>query len=278
LSQDYEDFEVIISDNGSTDDTESICREIAATDSRVRYYRERENVGASRNYNKVFHHARGKYFKWAAHDDECHPAMLRRCVEVLERAPEHVVMVYPLAALIDEEGKTIKSVLDRIASSDHRPHRRLGHLLWSLNMCDPVFGLYKREHLERTQLIGCWFGADYVLLGELAMIGEIVELDEVLFRLRAHAQRSVQANRGARARTAWYDPSAARRWFVLPDWEQMVWALFWSACRSDLAFAEKVKCCLTIPAVHYWRRFRAAGGLVKRRIKLSVARLLVVSH
>jgi glycosyltransferase involved in cell wall biosynthesis len=266
LEQDFDDFELIISDNGSTDETEAICRELAAVDRRIRYYRNKDNIGAARNYNRVFQLARGQFFKWAAHDDECHPALLRRCVETLERAPASVVMVYPLGELIDEQGKVLEPVLDRIASNDSRPHRRLAHLLWSLNMCDPVFGLYRVEHLKKSGLIGPFCGADYVMLGELTMMGPIMELNEVLFRLRAHARRSMQANDTARARTTWYDPSAASRLFVLPDWEQMVWAMMRSACRADLPLGEKLKCCLAVPGVHYWRRFRTAGGRVKRRL------------
>src|SRR2546430_8992564 len=114
LAQDYEDFELIISDNASTDETESICREFAERDGRIRYFRNETNVGASQNYNNVFRLAKGQYFKWAAHDDECYPTMLRRCLELLERAPARVAMVYPLAELIDKQGKTQIPVLDRI--------------------------------------------------------------------------------------------------------------------------------------------------------------------
>jgi hypothetical protein len=134
-------------------------------------------------------------------------------------------------------------------------------------MCDPAFGLYKTACLRQTQLIGPFFGADYVLLGELAMLGEILEVDEVLFRLRAHSKRSMKAHAGTRARAAWYDPSAARRWFVMPNWERMVWELFKSALRSRLPPAEKLKCCAVIPGTHYWRRFRNAGGRLKARVK-----------
>jgi glycosyltransferase involved in cell wall biosynthesis len=267
LAQDYEDFELIISDNASTDETESICREFAATDARIRYYRNDTNVGASGNYNKTFKLARGKFFKWAAHDDECDRTMLSRCVEFLERAPDRVTMVYPLAELIDEQSKTLRSPLDRIESRDPRPHRRLAHLLWSLNMCDPVFGLYRTEQLRKTRLIGPFIGADNVMLGELVMMGEIWELNEVLFRLRAHSRRSMQANPNTRARTAWYDPTTAKKLFVLPDWEQMVWQLLKSASYSSLPHTERLRCCLAILGVHYWRRFKNAGGLLKRKAK-----------
>ena len=267
LAQDYEDFELIIADNASTDATEAICRESAARDHRIRYYRNSLNIGAAGNYNKVFQFAGGEFFKWAAHDDECHPSMVRRCVETLDQAPASVAMVYPLAELIDEHGTTLRCPLDRIASVDRRPYRRLAHLLWSLSMCDPVFGLYRTEWLKRTRLIGPFVGADYVLLGELMMIAEIRELDEVLFRLRAHKGRSMQAQPNTRARVAWYNPAAARKSFILPDWEQMVWEMCRAALRAPLSPFDKSKCCLAVPAVHYWRRFKDAGGRWKKNIK-----------
>lgn len=267
LAQDYDNIELIIADNASLDATQSICRQFAARDARIRYYRNETNIGAARNYNNVFALATGRYFKWAAHDDECHPQMIRRCVEVLERAPNSVTMVYPLAELIDEQGETLRSPLDRVESSDPRPHRRLARLLSSLNMCDPVFGLYKTEYLRRTRLIGPFFGADYVLLSELAMLGEIRELSDVLFRLRAHSQRSMQANTSTRSRTAWYDPTAAQRLLVAPAWERMVWELLKAANRSTLPAAERVRCCITVLSTHYWSRFKDSGGLMKRKLK-----------
>jgi glycosyltransferase involved in cell wall biosynthesis len=270
LVQDYDDFELIISDNASTDETGAICRDFAGADARIRYTRNDVNVGAGRNYNKVFNAARGKYFKWAAHDDECHSTMLCRCVEFLEGAPDTVTMVYPLAELIDEQGNTLLSGLDRIECRDPKPHRRLANLLWSLNYCDPVFGLIKTEYLRKTQLIGPFFGADYVLLGELAMLGEIWELDEILFRLRAHSRRSMKANPGARARAAWYDPTAARKRFILPDWERMIWEMLKAVRSSQLPPSEKMKCGLVVPGMHYWRRFRNAGGRMKNRVKECV--------
>jgi glycosyltransferase involved in cell wall biosynthesis len=267
LQQDFRDLELIITDNASTDNTEVICREIAGKDSRVRYYRNESNIGAAGNYNKVVELARGEYFRWQAHDDECHPAMVRRCVEVLDQAPSSVVMVYPLAELIDENGRRLEAPLDRIESRDPRPYRRLARLMWTLNMCDPVFGLIRMEPLRKTQLIGAFFGADYVLLAELLMLGQIWEIDEVLFRLRAHAKRSMKANASARDRAAWYDPSALKKCLVLPNWERMVLELLKSARRAPLSSTERMKCSLALAGTHYWRRFKNAGGRVKARIK-----------
>src|SRR4030095_3279504 len=86
LDQDYRDFELIISDNASTDETGRICAEYAIRDSRIRYFRNSQNIGAARNYSRVFELSHGELFKWAAHDDVHLPGSLKRGVE---RSEEH---------------------------------------------------------------------------------------------------------------------------------------------------------------------------------------------
>jgi glycosyltransferase involved in cell wall biosynthesis len=277
MAQDYQDFELIISDNASTDETESICRELAESDGRIRYFRNDRNLGAAGNFNNVFRLARGRFFKWSSHDDECQPALIRRCVEVLERAPDRVTMVYPLAELIDEQGKTLRSPLDRIESRDPKPHRRLAQMLFSICWCDPVFGMFKAAYLRKTQLIGAFFGADIVLMAQLAMMGEIWEIEEVLFRLRAHAGRSTIANLSARERARWYDPATARQLFVMPCWERSVWELFKSIRRSSLPDAEKLRCCLTIPR-YYRSVVRRDASRMENRMKKWMKALLGIGE
>ncbi|MEO1397469.1 MAG: glycosyltransferase, partial [Pseudomonadota bacterium] len=72
LNQSLADFELILCDNASSDQTESICRSFAERDARVRYIRQARNLGAAANYNLAFEEARGTFFKWCAHDDNRH--------------------------------------------------------------------------------------------------------------------------------------------------------------------------------------------------------------
>ena len=76
LQQDFTDFELIISDNGSNDKTQAICKQFAQIDSRVIYHRSDRNRGAAWNYNRLFDLSRGEYFKWQAHDDLCRPQFI----------------------------------------------------------------------------------------------------------------------------------------------------------------------------------------------------------
>ena len=74
LSQDYENLELIISDNASTDATEEVCRELAAADHRVRYFRQPQNIGLARNFQWVREYADGDFFRWIGDDDKIAPS------------------------------------------------------------------------------------------------------------------------------------------------------------------------------------------------------------
>ena len=69
LAQTFFDFELIISDNASTDDTETICKSYERLDSRIRYVRQAKNLGALANFQFVLDQAKGQFFMWAAADD-----------------------------------------------------------------------------------------------------------------------------------------------------------------------------------------------------------------
>ena len=107
LAQDFDDIEIVISDNASTDGTEDICRSAAAGDSRIRYTRTDVNRGAAWNYNQVLALATAPYFKWAAADDLCAPDFVSRCVDLLETGGPSLVIAYPRTTLIDESGAEI---------------------------------------------------------------------------------------------------------------------------------------------------------------------------
>src|SRR6516164_10769129 len=109
LGQSYEDFELIISDNASTDGTADICRRYEKQDSRIRYIRQPLNIGLAPNHNFVFRQARGELFKWASHDDLYARDLLKRCVDALDEFP-HVVLAHSWTALIDDLGQLTEAI------------------------------------------------------------------------------------------------------------------------------------------------------------------------
>jgi glycosyltransferase involved in cell wall biosynthesis len=189
LEQDFEDLELLVSDNASTDDTEEICRQFARDDVRVRYVRLTVNHGAVANFNRVFRMARGEYFKWAAHDDWCRESYVSRCVEVLDSSPG-VVLCQTDACFVLEDGA--ERCLERYDLTAPDPVRRFNHILWRLDSTYTLFGLTRSRVLAATPLLTRDVGSDRVLIGNLGLLGQFRQIPEVLLYLgEARAQRSI---------------------------------------------------------------------------------------
>lgn len=87
LAQSYRDYELIISDDHSTDDTLAICQRVAAGHEQVRFIRPERNLGAEFNMKLALSQACGKYYLWACQDDYWHREYLQRLMSVLEHSP-----------------------------------------------------------------------------------------------------------------------------------------------------------------------------------------------
>ena len=214
LDQSFEDFEVIISDNASTDATEEICRAYAAKDARIHYFRNPSNVGSTGNFNSVFHRARGEYFKWAAHDDVISPDFLKRSVQVLDTDPS-VVLCHATPIAIDNQGEVLPDYMKEYryaelknAGSSHT-HKRFYDMACLWHACFQVFGLVRADILRKTPLISSYVSADRVLLAELALYGRYHEVPEPIY-FRRHSEQYC-ALQSPQSQTSWYDPGQGNR-------------------------------------------------------------------
>jgi glycosyltransferase involved in cell wall biosynthesis len=208
ISQTYDNLEIVISDNASTDETPDICRLYAEKDDRVRYYRQPRNLGVAGNYRTVVQLARGELFKWSAHDDVCAPEFVERCVSALDRSPEHV-LAFPKFRFIDDAGDILLDNDAAVRWRDHsKSYGRLGDILSdrSRNLCKWQFGVVRKDVLLRTGLIGNYNASDEVLMAELALLGGFVEVGDYLFFSRIHENSSMEANSDAVDLARWYDP------------------------------------------------------------------------
>src|SRR5688572_17166208 len=134
LGQSYQNLELVISDNASTDRTAELCRDLSARDPRIRISRNSRNVGAAGNYNMVFKAARGKYFKWAAHDDVLAPAYIERAVDVLER-DEDVVLCSSCTGRINDRGEVTGAYPSESEWDCLSPSRRFHSLVFTRHAC-----------------------------------------------------------------------------------------------------------------------------------------------
>jgi glycosyltransferase involved in cell wall biosynthesis len=191
IAQSFEDFELIISDNASTDRTEEICRTYLARDKRIRYVRNETNIGVYRNCNHVFQLCSGEYFKLACADDVCCRDLIERCLGVLDSHPS-VVLAYPKTRFIDEAG----GLLDwndpgwDLRSDDAL--ERMRYVIYSGHWVNVFFGLMRAKDLALTRLFPLYAGGDCRLIGELCLRGKLFEIPEYLFFRRIHHNASSQ--------------------------------------------------------------------------------------
>jgi glycosyltransferase involved in cell wall biosynthesis len=252
LAQDFQDYELIISDNASADDTGAICEAYARRDRRIRYFRNTTNIGVSPNHDRVFELSRGRYFAWTAHDVEHLPGMLSRCVAEITQSPSTVVLVYPLCELVDQLGKQIIDRQPSIASDDSRPHRRLRQVIRRIGYVTQHYGLMVSDALRRTRLNGSYASSDYVLTAELAMLGEIREIPETLLLRRMDLSRGTQSvSHSQKAWASWLDPKMRKQRMWLPIRERLAFEYFRSAWHVPLRLPDKLACLWAGPAAHY---------------------------
>ena len=279
LGQTFGDFELVISDDGSTDLSESICRDRAARDRRIRYYREEEHRGPFWNTNRVFELSGGEYFKWATHDDLCGPEFLARCVELLDADPT-VAWCHTLTSHVDQHGHLLPASADPDipeGQSAHsliatgpglptstrrsgRPHERFQAVVLGTHWCPDGYGLIRSEVLRRTRPLQPCYGAGKVLLAEISLQGRFEEVPETLFfeRIRpADAEGSMTAPQ----RQAFVAPTGASR--ILASRLKLLHEYVLAVRHADLTTAERGRCLAVLARYLFqtdkWKRILRKG-------------------
>ncbi len=261
-NQTYENLEIVISDNASTDETAEICREYMARDSRIHYFRQPQILRPADNHNFVFDRSTGTYFRWACHDDCSDPTYISRCVEALE-SQSSAIIAYSKARLIDPAGSTVLHYDFPVATDAERVWKRYGAILRADSrryQCLEIYGVIRSAALKWAGPMGSYVHGDRVYLTRLLMLGTFVRIPEFLFYSREHSSRSsrVLPSRIVSGRTRlwrwigvgplpaleWWDPSK-KGMIHFPEWRAMRENLS-SVLRAPLGFYGKFRCLLEL--------------------------------
>ena len=210
LGQTFEDFELIISDNASTDDTGDVCRRYEKADSRVRYFRQPRNVGLSPNHNFCVEKASAELFKWAAGDDLYARNLLESCVAALDEDPR-VVLAHSWTAMIDGDGTVFQANAYPLVTSAPRAPERFRSVL-NDSGGDDDGGVMRKEVLLRTAMKESYHHADRTIIAELALHGRFYQVPDWLYFRRDHPDRAERAHPSIRGRCANMDPRRGNRW------------------------------------------------------------------
>jgi glycosyltransferase involved in cell wall biosynthesis len=197
LRQDYENLELIISDNASTDATEAVGRELAAADHRVRYVRQPENLGLVGNFQWVKEHARGAFFRWIGDNDEIAPDYVSRCVGVFAADPR-LILVTTQLEYTEADGRTRSLPYDGTGLGSDDPVVRFSEMLRLLTetylLLDPVYGMFRREAMTRIPYKNMLRG-DEVFAAKVAVAGPWAHIPETLAHRHWNGLRGAQLTR-----------------------------------------------------------------------------------
>ena len=213
LNQTYQNFEIVVSNNGSTDNTLEILRRFEKMDGRIKVFTSKENRGSIWNFNKVVEESTGKYFMWASHDDHHEDAFVASCVNAMEQ-DENAVLCAPKMQMTASNSEEVvwiscmdsfrnkKSLVDRYRETlRHFP-------------AVSIYGLYRRSALAQTRLFPKVVGGDLLLIQELSLLGTFIGVPEMLFTRHGRAKwNSIDQDYmtffGRPKKPRWYSPFMA---------------------------------------------------------------------
>lgn len=250
LNQTYQDTELIICDNASTDGTEKICRSYAASDSRVRYYRNDKNLGPFKNYSRVFELARAPYFKWNSANDVCAPILVERCMQALAEHPDSV-LAYMKTKISDDDGTVLEEFEDRMEIQDDRPSDRFIRFMANFRLANALSGVMRSDALRKVRPFGEYRASDIVFMAELAMVGKFIEIPEYGFYRRVGESTST-THREGKELWKFYFPSGKKSsklvlWKLNVEYLQAV-------LRADISVREKLRLVFFVLRAFHWNR------------------------
>jgi len=190
LAQTFEDWELVISDNMSSDGTSEICASFAARDERIRHIPTGRDLSLHENLRAAFHHCRGTYLRWHGDDDWLEPLYAERTVAALAGSAGGVLCTTVQQYYQDGQPLAVNNpipILGGVDSPD--PGTRVRMLLYLFQNgghlgIDPVYSLMRRDVAAQTGLQGSIRFGDFVFSCEMALLGPFVHVAEVLAHRR----------------------------------------------------------------------------------------------
>lgn len=186
INQIHQNFELIISDNASTDKTEIICQKYALKDSRIRYIKQPRNIGALANFKYVLDGANGKYFMWAAADDVWSANWISSLLSVINNSNSGAA--FGRLQSIDKEGREIRHSANNSVFKYSGPTwiRLLKYFIEfeGAGKANPIYSLWKIEIIKEINIEKYIY--DYLLVFDLLKKTEILNSNKSIIYKRIH--------------------------------------------------------------------------------------------
>lgn len=261
-AQTYTDFRLVVCDNASTDDTQRICKDYAARDSRIMYRRIDKLIPASENYRSLIIGASTPYFMWISHDDIWFPTFIEKCLGAIRNRP-NVVCVVPRSNVINDEGK--RKLDDDTAPLRGTPTQRMAMFLRKVSSNHRYYGVFRTDALQRSFPIGDWFFAyDWLVVALSTLEGEHEEIPEVLFEKFSNPQYHYFKSHSFEARTSLERLLPCLRF--TKELHARIPVQVWRACLPKLVAINAELLSQRVESFHPW--LRRPLGMLRKAVRI----------
>ncbi|MBI5714492.1 MAG: glycosyltransferase family 2 protein [Chloroflexi bacterium] len=255
LAQTFTDFELIISDNASTDATSLIGAEYASRDSRIKYVRQSENIGAFLNFKYVLQKAQAKYFMWAAADDYWYPEFLAKNYSVLEQNPRIVSSISKVRI-----GTYLDTAPQKTGTFPLRGEysERLRQYLSMPATNSRFYGLFRRQQLLGSFIDENFYACDWAIMINALKHGEFFEWNEVLMERGYYGESSAKR---LMDQLKSFHLKGPKSLFPLYEFTRWLWL--------NINHADFIKCLVPILNLNLWYEFILWAERVSIRKKVN---------
>ena len=248
LAQTFGEFELVIADNASTDESASICAEYAERDSRIRFLRNPVNIGANGNFTYTLEQARHPYFMWTSSNDYVAPSFLEKAVAVLDARPD-VVLCCAQPRYFAGDPTNFQEVDDPMTIEMESPIERFHALLDRITINNAMHGLIRTEALRATMPLESYYSSDNVMVAQLALAGKFMQLPEPLFYRRFEQAAATELMTAEQLRQFYAPGRRAPMRF-------QVWKLhagYWTVlARAALTVGDRLRLAAYLVRMLYW--------------------------
>ena len=237
LAQTYDNLELIISDNASTDRTGEICQEYATRDPRIKYIRNPSNVGLYANYRRVVSLATGEYFMWAAVDDLKPSDAIEGCVNALSRN-QRAVMAHGIVLVRAPGADDLVEFPNAVKALDKNAAARVRFFTRGIEHNAMLYGMYRLDSLKQANF-GSHLGQDYLLCLQMCLLGEVEYIGVPLIIFR-HRQTAPMPPMYLDAPLTLWNLLNASRLQRRKCWTVLIMGSYYLATRGNVSFAERL--------------------------------------
>ena len=181
LKQSYENIELIICDNASTDETAKIAASAASQEKRIKFIRNNENIGAPNNFNRVLQESSGEFFMWAASDDLHSEDFIEECVGRLLENPKAVLCQTRVAVCLESPDRVIYHSNLNSFIGKTRVEKRYKETLYNFPAVG-IYGLYRAKIAKSIPGFRNVPGGDLLWIQELSLAGDLIQSEKLLFQ------------------------------------------------------------------------------------------------